>query len=173
MRALHLESIFHRGSSGGDPRAARVSYPFPEFQVSVGQVLAEISDPLPSNSFFNSRTPLAGEGMIKTDCYTVCWVLFVPCLHDCLDESTNPAGSILPILQIKSQSLCDAEPSFEFWGYGVVLLVCFLKWGSGFNVCRSTWGPLIYQEIKSSWLLHCFWEKQFSERKFVFAETRK
>lgn len=65
----------------------------------MGQVLAEISDPLPSNSFFNSRTPLAGEGMIKTDYYIVCWVLFIPCLHDCLDESTNPAGSI-PILQI-------------------------------------------------------------------------
>lgn len=40
-----------------------------EFQVSVGQVLAEISDPLPSKSFINSRTPLAGEAKKKTDYY--------------------------------------------------------------------------------------------------------
>ena len=59
LRALDGESTFRRGSSARGPRAAPLSIP-PSFQVSVGQVLAEMSDSL-SKSFINSLTPLVGE----------------------------------------------------------------------------------------------------------------
>lgn len=63
-------SIENRFFTEGRQEGTRGLLAFPmhsEFQVSVGQVLAEISDPLPSKSFINSRTPLAGEAKMKTE----------------------------------------------------------------------------------------------------------
>lgn len=71
LRALDCESILHRGSSGRDPRAARVSYPFPEFHVSVGQVLAEIRDLLPPARICLTLAPLGGRRKQETDYYVL------------------------------------------------------------------------------------------------------
>ncbi|XP_047549447.1 uncharacterized protein LOC125079703 [Lutra lutra] len=92
LRALDHESIFHRGSSVTQGLLAFAI--LSEFRVSVGQVLAGISDPLPSKSFINSRTPLAGEAKKKTDC-DVLGAFTIPCLHDCLHKSTNWEMTIL------------------------------------------------------------------------------
>lgn len=85
LRALDGESTFHRGSSARGPRAAPLSIP-PSFQVSVGQVLAEMSDSL-SKSFINSH-PLGGRRKKKKDYYVLGWA-YVPCLHDLRYESPN------------------------------------------------------------------------------------
>ena len=54
----------------------------------MGQVLAEMSDPL-SKSFINSLTPLVGEGkQNKTDYYVLGWA-YVPCLYDLREKSPN------------------------------------------------------------------------------------
>lgn len=61
----------------------------------MGQVLAEISDPLPSKSL-----TLAPLGRRKENRLLCAGRFFIPCLRDCLEESTNWAGTIIPILQI-------------------------------------------------------------------------
>ena len=79
---------FAEGVSQGPEGCSPVLSILPAFQVSVGQVLAEMSDPL-SKSFINSLTPLGGEGkQNKTDYYVLGWA-YVPCLYDLREKSPN------------------------------------------------------------------------------------